>query len=218
MKYDIVIPYRENKSQELAYCYKSIVKNLPYNSIHIIGEGLTGVDWKRHPWVNRPSAQMNVESKIVQACEELITTDHFYLFNDDFFVLEKIDRVPTKYRETLKESIDKRKYYDTYTISLINTYEYLRANGIDEPISYELHMPMLFNTKKRLEYFDKTKQIWRRKDLLMRSVYGNLEGIGGEYMADVKNPTNYKDKIFLSTSDNSFKDDDIGKHIREKIG
>lgn len=214
--YDIVIPYKENKSLELQYAVRGIVKNLSHNNIHIIGDGRTGTDHVRRKWLNRITPYMIVESKVVQACEELVETEYFWLFNDDFFVMEPI-RPRLCHRGTLKEALEKRKYNDIYTRALKNTMLWLQYRGIKEPLSYELHTPMLFNTKKRLEYSEMAREDFRRKDLLMRSIYANMENLGGEYMVDVKNMSPFEERPLLSTSDVSFAQEDIGKYIRERL-
>jgi hypothetical protein len=215
--YDVVIPYRETTSGELDYCIRSIQKNFPHNQIHVIGSRKIGTIHERHKWVNRPSPYLETESKTIQACENLVTTEYFWLFNDDFFVMEPVDQSKVFHRELLTETISRRQHGDIYTRALKNTLLWLKRHGIREPVSYELHVPMLFNTKKRIEYNEMLRTELKYRDILMRTVYGNMEKMGGEYMQDVKNPPDFIDMPYISTSDVTFRQEPIGKYIREKL-
>jgi hypothetical protein len=58
------------------------------------------------------------------------------------------------------------------------TYDILTYLGYDEPLSYELHIPMVMN-KGKLAKVIRTVGLWR-------SVYGNTYNVGGERRDDVK--------------------------------
>jgi len=75
------------------------------------------------------------------------------------------------------------KYYELapnspYNRMLSRTYNNLVKHSINEPLDYDIHIPLPFNRTRLRETIVKKG--------LPRSTYGNLAGIGGEYMPDVK--------------------------------
>jgi hypothetical protein len=89
-----------------------------------------------------------------------------------------------------------------------NAYKFLVRYGIDNPINYDLHVPMKMNRDLLLAI--------QKYPGLSRTVYGNLYGIGGKQFNDVKVYTStlslisrsydFKDKdiTYISTEDESF--------------
>lgn len=130
--------------------------------------------------------------------------------NDDFFILKPINPYNMYHGGKLSSKIDK---YDnlmpsaSYVQMLKNTFYQLTKLGVSDPLDYELHIPMMMNKKKLFRSL--------RQGVLWRSMYGNLNKVGGEMMDDVKvyisgvfkNNLSYNLEdydIFLSTDDNSF--------------
>jgi hypothetical protein len=88
------------------------------------------------------------------------------------------------------------------------TYERLIKLGFNDPLDYELHVPMPMEKEKLKEV------LLQRDTFLWRSVYGNMFNVGGTYMEDVKvylsgallaKSYNIKEEnsIYLSSSDSS---------------
>lgn len=198
---DIIIPYKANDSGELETCIDLIEKNVSHRYIHVI-------DQKFHP-----ISHVDQILKLKWAIENLDLTDEFYLFNDDFFVMQPIEDIPYYHRGSLKEQSDKRRI-GYYGLALKNTVNYL---GVDTSISYELHVPMLFNKLKLHKLINSLiPTIPKGKCPLIRSTYGNLYDVGGEYIEDIKNIKDYEGKTFLSTTESSFKRD-IGDYIKAQV-
>ena len=138
-------------------------------------------------------------------------TDDFYLFNDDFFIMEPIDEMSIFYRSTLPEHIleIEMKHGDSpseYTKLLRTTYRNLLPYS-DPVLSYELHIPFLFNKKKLLNVIKKFPTVHAT-----RTIYGNYYKIGGDKMRDVKvygqaSLNNPNTKTFLSTDDSAWMGD-----------
>jgi hypothetical protein len=95
-----------------------------------------------------------------------------------------------------------------YIKKLILTRTRLMERGIEHPLDYELHVPMIMQK-------DKLKTIIsKHPSCLWRSMYGNIYGVGGSQMDDVKFYVNQKhaarskeiteESTFLSTEDQSF--------------
>jgi hypothetical protein len=223
MLHNVFIPYKRTTSDELKFSIKSL-KNLPHNDIFVSGDvpEFDGTFFNipvkpSKSWQRRMSPYHNVEAKIRDFMESGLAGEKFILMNDDFFIMKPVQRLRVYHRGTLKEFLDNHGL-NFYSKAVRQTYEYLRAYGIDDPINYELHVPMLFDTESRLSISNDCLPEFRRgKNLLMRSVYGNLMQLGGTFMPDCKNITDYEDKTFLSTNDTSFLNNDIGEYIRRSL-
>ena len=96
-----------------------------------------------------------------------------------------------------------------YIKKLMLTNSKLSKLGIQNPIDYELHIPMEMEKQKLFTIVrDYPECLWR-------SMYGNLYNVGGTQMKDVKTYANkrHRDRsnemtegsTFVSTEDNSFK-------------
>jgi hypothetical protein len=201
---DIVIPYLRNNSGELDTCIELIQKNVPYRRIHVVEE----FEYSSYSRVSH----INQILKLKWAIENLDITDNFYLFNDDFFVMKPINKIPYFYRGTLSEQITARAN-GSYTNALKTTRGYLQG----DELSYELHVPMLFNKQKLYELIvSLEKEIKFGRCPLVRSAYGNLHATNASQLDDVKNVENYEYKTFLSTTEKSFRGE-IGKYIRSQV-
>lgn len=214
---DVVIPYRKaHPDTELIYSLKSL-QNLPHRHIYVVGDKPlwykgNHIPIKERKWLKHHPIH-NQEIKIRTACELAELSDEFILSNDDFFVMKPV-KLKHYHRGLLLDQIQARKRKDQYTNSLIDAYDILRHMGIANPLSYELHVPMLLNRQKRLQLsYDMEKYFLKRKSPVMRSVYGNLYVRNSEYMDDVKNIDGYKDSTFLSTNETTFTGN-IGKYIK----
>lgn len=202
---DIVIPYAKNYSGELDTCIALIKKNVPHRNIYVVESH------DRYPHYSQP--HINQILKIKWAIDNLDVSDDFYLFNDDFFVLEPIEETPYYHRGTLGDHIVARKRRDRYYASLVTTADYIGKDAL----SYELHLPFLLNKSRLSTLIESIKpEIRSGKCPLIRSLYGNAYNVGGEYIDDVKNVQGYEGMTYLSTDEGSFRRD-IGNYIRSKV-
>lgn len=202
---DIVIPYLRNNSGELEACIALINKNVPHRNIYVVED--------YDPTKYSHLSHINQIQKLKWAIDNLDLTDEFYLFNDDFFVLEPVGDIPYYQRGTLGDHVLSRRGSGQYTKALITTRKYL----YDGALSYEVHVPFLFNKKQLTRVISILEPfILEGKCPLIRSVYGNEYMVGGELIEDVKNIKDYEGKTFLSTTESSFKRG-IGEYIRSKI-
>jgi len=202
---DIVIPYIKNSSGELEACLALINKNFPHRNIHVVEQH------DRSPY--RYASHIDQIMKLKWAIDNLDLTDDFYLFNDDFFVLNPVPETQYAHRGTLDEHIASRHSRDSYTRAIIETRDRLGSG-----LSYELHIPFLFNKEKLHNIIQELEtSIEHRKCPLIRSYYGNTYDVGGECMDDVKNVKDFESKTYLSTTELSFKRQPIGEYIRSKI-
>lgn len=214
---DIVYPYKlSGTGEELRYSLRSL-KNLPHDEVWIVGDKppwVQNVNYIRVPQ-NGPSKWANSRKNILTACEHPDISDDFILFNDDFFVMEEIQYVPTLHRGLITEVVDnfkRRNVNSKYVAGLVETAEMLRWAGVPDPMyAYNLHIPMVINKAKMLECFDYLKALSLPHVpycFHLRSYYGNFWQIGGTQAKDVKirnNRSPVPPGPFLSTNNSSFR-------------
>ena len=202
---DYVYVCREGKNEELRYSIRSLEKNLPDVNVWVIGGK---PDWYTGNFISVDISSSSKFDNVKRQYRALVNTpeinEDFVLMNDDFFVLQPMDKIDMFHGGLLHD-----KYYGhfrqagegIYTSQLRDTYLNLINLGYKEPLNYELHIPMPM-TKSGLEgVLDYPGMV--------RSAYGNVNGVGGTYMDDVKVVSrgwNAKvDGLFLSTLDTTFK-------------
>jgi len=221
VKHDIVYilknPY---DSDELKYSLRSVCKNFPYRKIWIYGGRPDGIEPDEMVELvqHGPNKWQKVSNTIRLICQNEEITPDFWLFNDDFFVMQKVKTVTPMLSGTLwaraKKITNKYGGNDSrYSAQLKETARALRDKGYDR-LDYALHVPMLINRKKGLRTLDTFPNY-----PMFRSLYGNQHKIGGVVVDDVK-IQNEIDKpkgneVFLSTDDSSFEKGVVGRYIRE---
>lgn len=166
------------------------------------------------------SKWVRVRNMLVKVCQNDKITEDFWLFNDDFFVIKPVEKYVNEYDGDLKDFADdiykkcgvKTKYIERI-YNLIRT---LEKDGLPTK-NYCLHKPMLVNRKKALEVLEKYPN-----EPMFRALYGNYWNIGEVEKGDCKISRFNKKKIgddwrFVSTDDGTFREDAVGKYIRERF-
>lgn len=215
-------------NEELKYSLRSVDENWQYRKVFFAG----CCPKKLKPDVHlnysqtAPTKWERVRNMLLQVCDEKRITEDFWLFNDDFFILKKMDCENLKpfCNGTIQEHIEhiEKKHggvRSSYTEGLRHMVDNLEKAGLST-ISYAVHKPILFNRKKLKEVLTKFPD-----EPMFRSLYGNYWKIGGEHSPDVKIVAmNYGDidKVknewsLLSTSDKSFRDGNVGEFIRKRF-
>lgn len=225
--YDVVYLLKESThNPELVYSLRSLEENWEYKSVWFCGGC---------PDELKPDHQMRVKQvglnkwskvrdMVIKVCKNDEITENFWIFNDDFFVLKNIpEDMSPQYNGDLKTYIDRiesrQGHQDGFTVRLQQAYDDLLKAGLTT-LNYEVHKPMLFNKKKLLEVLEKFPNT-----PAYRSLYGNYWKIGGQNRHDMKvKILRFKrlDDVanvweFLSTSDESFRDGNVGEFIRQKF-
>lgn len=168
---DVVIPLGKGSTSannELRFCLRSIEQFLEgYRNIYIIGQKpkfLKNVIHIEHDEYHPKSN--NIFDKIKRACECGEISDNFILFNDDYFLVEKVD-APTYFNyysdDALKEALSRPKA-DPYRRLVDDTIKLL---GKDMAYA-DIHCPIRINKEIFLS------QPYNRKTehgLLVKSTY-----------------------------------------------
>lgn len=216
---DLVVPVRPGAvNQQLRYALRSWAAHVPHRRVWIVGY--------RPPWAEAVhylatpqtgTKYVNTTRAVAAACRNRGVSDPFVLMNDDFFVMEPLtDGVPVLHRGPVREV---EAYYagrgnGRYLQGLRETRDLLVREGHDDPLSYELHVPLVVHKEGMLHALD----VGRRLPVLhKRTAYGVLAGIGGERAEDVKvmwRGPKFPAGPFLSTMPDAFDNGMVGAHIR----
>jgi hypothetical protein len=188
---DVVIPLGKgsrNGDLELRYCLRAIQKYLKnYRYVVIVGElpsFLTGV--LHIPFVDSDQKETNIMRKVLAACNTPEITDDFIFFNDDHFLLRRIDAqsYPYFHRGNLSNAVHKYPVSNIYRQSIQNTANALRFKGFND-LHFDIHTPIIYNKAKFRDVVPMYN--WDTYgSLVVKSTYCNTLRIAGELMKDCK--------------------------------
>ena len=216
---DVVWICRTGPNEELRYSIRSVEANMPHENIVVVGGK---PDWYTGKFIEvntftaggQPSRNKyeNAKNNIRQVVDNDSISKDFVLMNDDFYVMKPVDQLQYYHGGLLSDKIRTHQTFAPgaeYTGVLTRTAQVLDAMGIKDPLDYALHIPMMFNRQKLSE-------VLKQPIASIRTLYGNMYGVGGCKMGDVKvhpkrnqhapEPFDYKneDSVFLSTADSTF--------------
>ena len=225
--YDVVYLVKEApKNPELVYSLRSLEENWQYKSVWFCGGCPEDLRPDRRMKIQQVGLNKweKVANMIRSVCKNDEITENFWLFNDDFFILKNVpENMPPQYNGELLQYIlrieKKQGGLDGFTTRLRQTFNELTKYNLTT-LNYEVHKPMLLNRKKVLEVLEKFPNAPG-----IRSLYGNYWRIGGVdkhdmkvKIKDFKNIENIKNFWeFVSTSDSSFLEGNVGEFVREKF-
>lgn len=205
-------------TEELKYSLRSVEKNFPINRVWFVGgqpEGLEPDIRIPHKQVGNNKWEM-IRSSMWKAVSDERLSEDFFLFNDDFFVMEPVDT--DSFRNfvdgTLERRIDElhsESGMNAYTRTLFKLEQELKT--MHEPtMNFDVHLPMLLN-KEQVR-----STLYKCSSPQMRSAIGNINRLPFVIHPDVKVydlesvPVN---ETYLSTNDDTFRKGNVGKYIRE---
>lgn len=204
---DVVYLCRPGENEELRYSLRSLV-NMPHDQVWIFGgapDWVRGLRWYQLPqWGTKHETTLR---NLTVAIDHPEVSDPFILMNDDFYIMRRGGIPPVANRGTVRQVLTEyrdRRIESVYTRGMQATLDRLEQHGYRDPLSFELHMPLVVYKQKMREALD----------LLVgldvphkRTAYGAVAGLRGRKLADVKVyragepiPTGR----FLSSQDDSF--------------
>lgn len=211
---DFVWVCRRGDNEELRYSIRSVLASFPDSNVWVVGGK---PDWYGGNFIktNRIANKYDqVESNLQSLVDSKHISETFVLMNDDFFIVKPVSSIEYFHRGSLLSAYnDLVKHMgqpDLYANKLWKMLKGINNElNIKDPLSYELHVPMVMEKSKLSTLLGKRYPMWR-------SFYGNKYSVGGSPMADVKvyshNAHSYRsidyltnESSFLSTDDESFK-------------
>ena len=224
MKPDLVYVLKDQDiNEEFRYSLRSVEKHVEnYGKLVTIGGKVRGIKPDLEVIVDQIGRTKydRVNVLLKEICLNPNISENFVLMNDDFFIMEDLDisKIKTYYRCSLPDYIQiivDAKCPSEYTNRLARACMALDALKLDNKC-FELHVPMLFNKHKLLEVFGVFTGFTGT-----RSLYGNYHKIKAIKSPDCKIFTKSDNFIhdlpFLSTTDASFRDGEVGNYIRNQF-
>lgn len=198
-----------NENPELRYSNRSLV-NLPHRDMWIIGYQPTWVAGVNHIEGDAYATKWeNIWDNVRLACQNPDISDPFILMDDDMFIMRPARTIPYLHRGPLADALNPDDA-SAWKQSLGHTFDWCEANGIGNPLNYELHIPYVVHKAQALEALDKARNWSWPLPPQARSVDGNYWQRGGIQVADVKIGRRLRGKIdttgkYLSTEDQTFR-------------
>jgi len=202
---------KDGENEELRYSLRSIIKNCKVDNVFLVGGK---PDWYIGEYISvsqKYSKYKNALNNFKTICNSNIISNNFILMNDDFFITKPVDKIISYYNGTLQDKIDTYEAVmgrSSYVNRLKITHDKLINMGFDNPLNYEIHVPM----KMSKENFNSI--LGMNHNFLYRSIYGNSYNEESKEMKDVKvyGSENFKslsydfqkEYPFLSTESGSF--------------
>lgn len=199
---DFIYINRDGDNEELRYSIRSVISNYDKANVIIVGGKPDWYIGEFYPVANVGNKFKNITECYKTICQ-LNHINNFVAMNDDFFILNKINNIPYTYDGLLIEKAEQHGSLHgatEYFRVLTQANKMLKTHGIENPLNYDVHTPMVMNRQKLSEIVDMS--------YAPRSLYGNMFEVGGEPIEDVKVYFNTPDtkmfKDFISTEDNTF--------------
>lgn len=198
---DFIYICRPGENEELRYSIRSVVSYFKDANIIIYG---SKPQWYYGEYHEVPPVGNKYSN--IRECYRSIANNYsgnnFVAMNDDFFFLKKTKKIPYIYDGTLQDKIKnhiKANGHNRYTSILSNAEKLLIKMGVDMPLNYDVHTPMIMNTKNLGEIVDLSEA--------PRSIYGNVYQVGGIQSKDVKvygSKIILTNDLFISSLDRTF--------------
>ncbi|NDL58639.1 hypothetical protein [Phytoactinopolyspora mesophila] len=215
---DIVIPLRSGQNEELRYALRSWDAHLSFSKVWVIGGKPAWLANVNHIRTSQAGSKYkNTTTALKKACETDGVSEQFIYLNDDMFLMREFDNVPVYHRGLMSEFAKNRRLAGPYLRGAKNTLKLLTELGHHQPLSYEVHVPMVLDKTLMLKALEIGKHV---NPLHKRSLYGNLVGLGGQRIQDPKVATKSafdRRRPIISTSDDSFKRGQVGVFIRQRF-
>ena len=218
MKHDVVFILRNDyDGEELKYALRSVVLNFPYRKIVFVG----GCPKDIKPDIYIPDiqegttkwARANHSLKLALDRDDL--TEDIWLFNDDFFIMDRVTEDVNYFNGTLEKRIIDLKRRNPSGSNYIRYMDVMRNQLVSlskDTLSFALHVPFLINRIKAQELFEKFPNL-----KMFRSFYGNYYKIDCQFMEDVKvyDLQTIPATPYISTTDAAFKEGKVGKFLKK---
>jgi hypothetical protein len=212
------------RNNEIRYSLRSVEQNLEIGKVFIIGACPDWVTGVTHIPANdlHKNKLLNAREKYAIAAKDLRISKDFILMNDDFFILKPVEKIENYIRGTIADMIAKHPTKGGYYYhSLSDTKKVMEAIGIDNPLDFEIHAPIIFNKDKLLTVME---MIQPDKAYSLRSCYGNMNGLKGKKVIDFKASglvdfayQMKRDPAYLSINDNMVAQKEFRDWIRRKF-
>lgn len=171
------------RNEELRYSLRSLA-HLEHDRVLLVGYKPRWVTNVEHipALITQGGPQMTAADHLLRACER-VEGDEFVVMNDDFYLMEPIDEIPSLHAGPLADKAARTR--GSYGNALREAQR--RLAGIADPIAWTLHIPLVVIREALAVVL---KPILEGSARLVRpewrTMYGNVIGATGEPAPDVK--------------------------------
>lgn len=200
------------------------LENLPHDNVWVVGHLPKWATNIKH--INYLPARrkfINIQRQLKYACEHEELSDNFIYFNDDFFVLNPVNKIQNYHRGLLDDHPFIDKSSSDHKKGGRSARNFLKNRGIKNPYSYEVHTPMVVNKHDFLEAIN-ISDIHGVRPAFIRSIYGNLYDVKAEEIQDVKifktwetAENKFPDNNLISTNPRSWREGEVKKELKDKF-
>ena len=220
--YDVVYILKQDAAtDELRYSLRSICEFLSFNKVWFYCGKPKGIEPDEHiRHIQTGSTKWErARSSLIEIWRNEDITKSFWLFNDDFYVLQPFTRTEPYHVGELRDHIKRvesrhNNMITGYTRRLRDCEAQLKDAGLTT-VDYAIHVPLLVEREKMLEALQMFPNC-----PMFRSIYGNYARIGGTQRKDVKVNEAYiipdRDLDLLSSSDKAFRGE-TGKFLANRF-
>lgn len=176
---------------ELRYSLRSLEKHFKHGRVFIVGalpewlQNVIHIDVQDSFEYSDGGKMRNAIKKIRAACKSEDISDSFVLMNDDFYFLKDCPEIMPYSLGTVQDMIDRHRTKKGYYFNALRgTMHFIQRQGIETPIGYGIHYPIVYEKEKFLQM---TVGIdMRQIAYSWRTIYGNIFNIGNVKREDTK--------------------------------
>ena len=199
-------------NEELRFALRSGYVNAGVRNVWIIGDAPSWYTGPRIPGNRFPDKWRNVFDNVRIIAEHPDLPPEVAVWNDDFFALAPAT-IEMTYRGPLEDQIKKLvslgRSGSLWTNSLIQTRAHLKRQGVDNPVSYELHRPFPIVREHMAKILKDASRVAPHNPPQWRTLYGNLAPHGGgRLVSDTKVTRPHRapseDDPWVSTDDRAY--------------
>lgn len=212
-----LVPVRAgDDNPELRHAIRSWSANAGIETLITVGHCPAWLAPDHHiPGNHFRTGPVNVFANIRDACTSGDLPESVIVANDDMYAMRPTNPETIAYRCLLRDHV-RRLQPGWWRSSMQLTSAYVRKMGVSDPLSYELHRPLLVDTARMGEILTAA---WSGHGVPVqwRTTYGNLAQIGGEQADDGKviKAKTLPPGEWWSTTDGSWRTHEVGRLIRE---
>lgn len=179
---DVVYLVGDQPDDSFRWSLRSLA-HIPHGAVWVAGVAPEGFTLGSIPVTQKPPKSFATTRNLRAACGDDRVADWFYLFCDDFYVMEPVDTVPYLHDGHMKRRNARKPL--SITGSRTATAEQLKQWGVSAPLNFEVHQPMLMHRPTMRDLLGRTEL----RAVALKSLYAN--------MADGVEPVKSRDcKVF----------------------
>lgn len=171
MERDVVFCVAPNvRRTEFQYALRSL-NFLPHGRVFVVGPA--NVEWVRNVTFV-PMRQRDKWTDLTRMWDLIPTlplTAEFVYTEDDYFITAPVEDIPNYHCGPLVKKVDPNKKYAKrippgWQSSLYATYHLLKENGVQDPLSFDVHIPMVVEKNRIPHAWDPGNLPLRYRDLV----------------------------------------------------